>query len=105
MYRQLSTPFGYREDFETTLCSGTSGVAGVIGLSGSSGGPCLDTDMELSLNANLVNSSSGTTHPSAVVTNLCVPHHHHHGDANEALPILTSIIRCVRSALICLSIS
>lgn len=78
MYRQLSTPFSYREDFETTLCSGTSGTGGgVIGMSGS-GGPCLDTDMELSLNANLVGSS--TTHPGAVVTNLCVPHHHGVGD-------------------------
>lgn len=49
MYRQLSTPFGYRDDFETTLCSGGGGVVGA---------PSVDTDMELSLNANLVGSST-----------------------------------------------
>lgn len=85
IYRQLGTPFGYRDDFETTLCSGGNvglipgmgsvGI-GVVGMSSSgNGGPNIDVDMELSLNANLIGSSTnpGTTITSAPGEDLIEP--------------------------------
>lgn len=85
IYRQLITPFGYRDDFETTLCSGGNvglipgmgsvGI-GVVGMSSSgNGGPNIDGDMEISLNANLIGSSTnpGTTITSAPGEDLIEP--------------------------------